>query len=261
MYTLSKLVWLVLEPSNFLVFLVLAGIGLTFTRALRAGRVLVLTGGIGLCVAGFAPLGTALMRPLETAFPPLVEEGQVDGIVVLGGALVTDVSMARGQLSINEAGERLTALAGLARRHPNAAIVFTGGAGDFTGSAIAEADALERVIGELLPDRAIRYERLSRNTRENAQNSYRLARPRPGSRWLLVTSAWHMPRALGLFRKAGWSVTPYPVDFRSSGTPDDWRPNAAISLGLRRVDVATKEWLGLLFAVLVGHSEQLWPKP
>lgn len=259
MYTLSKLAWLVLEPSNLLVFLVLAGAVLAFTRAWRFGRTLVLAGALGLLIVGFSPLGTALLRPLEKAFPPVDDAGPVDGIVILGGALVADVSLARGQLSLNEAGERLTVLVDLARRYPAARIVFTGGAGDFTGAAISEADAVEKVIGQILPGRAIQYERLSRNTRENAVNAHRLVRPAPGQRWLLVTSAWHMPRAYGLFRKAGWDAVPYPVDFRTAGTGDDLRPFNAISLGLRRTDVAAKEWAGLLFARFAGQTDTFWP--
>ncbi len=260
-FTLSKLVWLLLEPSNVLVFLCLGGVMLTATRFHRAGRWLAMVSLAGIMFAGFSPFGTWLMRGLEAGYPPLRDEGRVDGIVVLGGALVPDVSFARGQFSINEAGERLTALAGLARRHPEARIVFTGGSGDLTGAGVPEADVVEAMIGDLLPGRAIVYERASRNTRENALFSHRLAAPQAGQRWLLVTSAWHMPRALGLFRKVGWAVTPFPVDYRSTGDGADWRFNRSISLGLRRTDVAAKEWAGLLFALLSGQSDDFRPAP
>ena len=260
MYSFSKLGWLIVEPSNFLTFLALAGILLSFSRLARAGRWLSLGAVAGLLIGGFSPLSTFVIRPLETAFPPFQDEGQpVKGIIVLGGALVSDVTMARGQMSINEAGERLTALVGLARRHPDARIVFAGGAGNFTGAPISESDALEKVIGDMLPERAITYERLSRTTRENATMSFRLLRPKPEERWLLVTSAWHMPRAMGLFRAAGWPVTAYPVDYRSTGTGEDLMPFSAVSLGLRRLDVAVKEWLGLVFARLAGQTDALWP--
>lgn len=261
MYTLSKLVWLLLEPSNVLVFLCLAGVSLTATRFRRAGRWLALAALAGIMIAGFTPFGTLLMRGLEAGYPPLRDEGRVDGIVVLGGALVPDVALARGQFSINEAGERLTALVALARRHPKARIIFTGGSGDLTGAGVPEADAVEAVLGDILPGQTIFYERASRNTHENAVYSLRIAGPEAGQRWLLVTSAWHMSRALGLFRKAGWPVVPFPVDYRSTGDGADLRFNRSISVGLRRTDVAAKEWVGLLFAVLSGQSESFWPKP
>ena len=62
------------------------------------------------------------------------------------------------------------------------------------------------------------YEERSRNTSENAEFSLAIARPQPGETWLLITSAFHMSRAVGSFRRAGWNVVPYPVDFRPMGT-------------------------------------------
>ena len=88
-----------------------------------------------------------------------------------------------------------------------------------------------------------------------------ILKPKAADRYLLVTSAWHMPRAIGAFRKAGYDVVAYPVDFRTSGPDDTWRPNSAIYNGLERVDQATKEWLGLLVYRLSGRSSELFPAP
>lgn len=262
MFTVSKFVWFLLEPSTALTLATAIGALMCWTRAVRWGRRLGLLGGVGLLVLGFSPLGTVLLRPLEDRFPPFRDDGRpVAGVLVLGGALQSEVSAARGQFSFNEAGERFVALPGLARRYPAAKLVFVGGSGDLAGSIPSEADVLETVIGDLIaPDRLI-YERKSRNTRENAVNSLALVQPKPGERWLLVTSAWHMPRAVGLFRKAGWTVTAYPVDYRTTGNDDDFRPFPAVSHGLRRFDVAAKEWVGLLFAWLSGQSAALLPGP
>ena len=262
MFTLSKLVWLVLEPSNLLAFAILAGVLLTATRWRRGGLSLALAGCMGLLIAGFSPLGNLLLRPLEAAFAPFVDDGQpVKGIIVLGGSMDGEVTMARGQMALNEAGERITALVGLARRYPEARIVFSGGSSNMTGAPVSESDALEKVLADLLPDRVPTYERFSRNTRENATLTFRMLRPKPDERWLLVTSAWHMPRSVALFRKAGWSVTPYPVDYRTTGGKDDYRPLFTVGAGLKRLDVAANCWIGLVVAYLSGQSDALWPAP
>lgn len=261
--TISKIVWFLLEPSNALMLLAIAGLVLSarprwgrFGSWLVAGVVAVIA------VAGWLPLGSLALRPLEQRFPAFVDDGKpVHGIIVLGGGVTPDVTQARGQIATNEAGERLTAMADLARRYPEARVVFSGGTGNFGGMGIAEADALEQVVSQLLPNRTVTYERMSRNTRENALLTRMIVRQRAGERWLLVTSAWHMPRAYAQFKSLGWRVTPYPVDFRTSMTGDDWKLSGSIAQGLRRVDIAAKEWIGLLAARLGGSTSSLLPGP
>jgi uncharacterized SAM-binding protein YcdF (DUF218 family) len=101
----------------------------------------------------------------------------------------------------------------------------------------------------------------SRNTVENALFSKAIAQPKPGDRWLLVTSAYHMPRSVGVFRKAGFPVEPYPVDWRVRGTSDIWAPFQTVSDGLRRTDTAVREWIGLVVYWLTGRSSELFPGP
>ncbi len=263
MFTLSKLAWFVLEPSNALALLAVAGLALSMTgRFGRIGSWMVVAAVAGLVIAGFSPLGNLLIRPLEERFPAFVDDGRpVDGIVVLGGGLTSAVTAARGQPALNEAGDRLLAMADLARRYPAARLVYAGGAGELVAAGPSESDALQQVIGQLLPGRAIQYERMSRNTFENARLAHLMLRPQPGERWLLVTSAWHMPRAIGLFRNAGWQPVAYPVDYRTAGQSRDLVGNGTLSRGLGRVDTATKEWVGLVYARLAGQSADLFPAP
>jgi uncharacterized SAM-binding protein YcdF (DUF218 family) len=263
MFTLSKILWFVLEPSNFLLFAALAGLLMSATaRFARAGSWLVLAAVALIGVFGLSPAATLLLRPLEERFPRFVDDGRpVTGIVMLGGGMTTSITLGRGVLALNEAGERFVAFADLARRYPEARLVFAGGSGALTGPVTAESDVFEKTAGELGIVRRITFERLSRNTRENAALSSMLVRPAKGERWLLVTSAWHMPRAMAEFSRAGWPVTAYPVDFRTSGGPDDLRPYGAVSLGLRRLDVGAKEWIGLTAMYLAGRSDRLLPAP
>lgn len=254
-YYLSKLVWLVLAPGNLIAILIVAGF-LVWRRWLLA------IGVGGLLAAGLTPLSTLLFLPLEERFPAFVDDGKpVHGVIVLGGVVSPQISRGRGQMALNEAAERIVAMVDLARRYPEAQVVFTGGSGDITAASTSEADMVEKTIAPLLPPGRITYERVSRNTVENAELSFRQIGPKPGERWLLVTSAWHMPRSVGIFRKAGWRVTAHPVDYLTTGTADDYRMMQSVTGGLYRTDLAAKEWAGLLFAFATGKSSALFPAP
>jgi len=107
----------------------------------------------------------------------------------------------------------------------------------------------------------ILFERQSRNTFENATLTHALVRPRAGERWVLITSAMHMPRAIGAFRKAGWSPIPYPVDFQTVGPP---RFTPRIQLGLRelgRFSTALREWTALAVYRLLNRTGAFFPAP
>jgi uncharacterized SAM-binding protein YcdF (DUF218 family) len=104
-------------------------------------------------------------------------------------------------------------------------------------------------------------ERQSRNTQENAGLSKTLAAPKPGERWLLVTSAFHMPRSVGVFRKAGFAVEPYPVDWRTGGRGDLFSFTARAIEGLSRVETGVREWMGLAAYWISGKTTEFLPGP
>ena len=262
-YTASKVLWFLATPSNLLPALGLLGVLLMLTSFRRTGLAFGLVGTLGVLAAGLSPLATWIILPLEERFPAFRDDGlAVDGVIVLGGAVEAEETLKRGQLTVNEAGERVIALGDLARRYPAAKIVFSGGGGTLLFDEPAESAALVRFAATLGidPGRLILEER-SRTTRENALFSLPLAVPKTGERWLLVTSAWHMPRAVGTFRRSGFPVTAYPVDYRTPGASDARRPFAFAANGLRRLDIAVKEWLGLLAYRLAGYTDALLPGP
>lgn len=262
MFGLSKILGFFALPSNFLFALALAGILLMATRWRRLGQGLAAGAVLGLAVFGFSPAGNLLIHPLEQRFPAWQSGGPApDGIVVLGGAVSPDVSQRRGQPALNEAAERMTAVAKLARDYPNAKIAFTGG----SGSLFSEASEAH-FVADLFESFGISRDRLvledrARNTHENAVFTKRLVDPKPGQRWLLVTSAFHMPRSVGLFRRAGFAVEAYPVDFRTRGRDDLTTPFGSLAAGLARSDAAMHEWAGLLASWLRGHTDALFPAP
>ena len=262
-YFVSKIVWFFVTPSNALVTMAIVGLVLGRTHYARTGRGLVIGAVAALLFAGLSPLAYWLILPLEERFPIFQDDGKaIAGIVVIGGTFDTEPTLARGQMALNETGERIVALGDLARRYPNARIIYAGGGSEFAPEMTPEATLLERTIGELgLPAARVIYERRSLNTYQNAIYAKELAVPRPGEHWLLVTSAFHMPRAVGAFRAAGFAVEAYPVDFRTGGADALLRPFAFASQGLRLTDTAAKEWIGLLSYYATGKTSALFPAP
>lgn len=261
LFALSKVVGFFVLPSNAMVIAGLAGLALTQRkRTAWTGRWLMAAALVLLPAFGLLPFGRLLMVPLEERFPPWdATHGAPDGIVVLGGVIDPDVTD-RPDSGLNEAAERITAAAGLARRYPAAKILFSGG-DTLLRPGRSEAQAAAAVFATFgIPASRLMLEDQSRTTAENAAFSRLIAMPKPGERWLLVTSAWHMPRAVGAFRQAGFPVEAYPVDYR---TPDSgrWIPFGSISAGLRHTDTAVREWFGLLAYRLTGRSSALFPAP
>lgn len=233
------------------------------TRFAALGRKLAVTTLVLLALAAFSPLGNLLLYPLESRFPAWApSRGAPDGIIVLGGSVDTDLSAAHGMPVVPRAADRLFAPAELARRYPNARIVFTGGTANLVQTEAREADYSAPILENLgIAKERLILERDSRNTWENAIFTKKLVAPKPGERWLLVTSAFHMPRAMGIFRKAGFDVEAYPVDWRMGGRDELFSFTRNGAEGLSKTEVAVREWIGLLTYRLLGWTGELLPGP
>ena len=267
-FTIATVLDFFLTPSNFIGVLVLAGLVALIAQRVWVGSAAMLVAVLMLIILGWSPLGSAMLLPLENRFPaPDLAAphsvGTVAGIIMLGGAQETEISTARATSSLNEAGERVTATMVLSRRFPDVPVVLSGGDGALAGiGPFSEARIARDILTAMGLDPArIQLEEASRNTFENARESAAILKPVPGQRWLLVTSANHMPRAVGTFRQAGFDVIAVPVDYRTRGAGDLWRPAVSLARGLAAVDVATHEWIGLLVYRILGKSAELFPAP
>jgi uncharacterized SAM-binding protein YcdF (DUF218 family) len=258
-FALSKILGWLASPSNFLILLLCLTClpPLIFWGWLVWPRVLL---ALLLAAAAVLPVGEIVLRPLEERFPrPAALPDRVAGVIVLGGSVDPELAAIRDEASTNERAERLHALLRLARLYPEARLVFTGGSALLAGATASEADVARRYIAEAGLDPArVLFE--TRNTRENALYSKELANPSPGETWLLVTSAAHMPRSVGIFRGVGWPVTAWPVDYQTSGKLElSLYLNA--SDRLLDLDIAAHEWLGLVYCRLRGWTDALLPAP
>lgn len=261
-FALSKIVWWFAGPGNLLLILVLATAVLAFTPWRRwSRRIALLTALFALFVA-VLPTGTWMFRVLEDRFPvPAALPERIDGIVTLGGVVDQFVTRDRGQAALSGSVERLTEFAFLAQRHPEAKLIFTGGSGQLLHQELGEAAVVPPLLAALGVDPTrVLFEGKSRNTAENATLSKALAEPKPGENWVLITSAFHMPRAVGCFRKAGWTVIPYPVDFSTTGQ-ETFGLSFNLIGGLGRLDAGLHEWIGLAAYWITDRTNSLFPAP
>jgi uncharacterized SAM-binding protein YcdF (DUF218 family) len=262
-FVLSKTIGVVSMPSNLLIGIGLLGVVLCATRFASSGRKLMIASIVLLAICGLSPLGYWLLYPLEARFPPWnPAQGAPDGIIVLGGSVEADLSAAHDTTVITSAADRIFATAALARQYPNTRIVYSGGSSNLISTDAKEADYAARLFENLgIPKSRLTMERQSRNTQENAEFSKKLVQPKSGERWLLVTSAYHMPRSVGLFRKADFPVEPYPVDWRTDGSEALLEFSNVENTGLTRTDLASREWLGLLTYWITGKIDSPFPGP
>ncbi len=264
-FVASKVAFFLIAPSHLCLIGFAIGLVLLSRRATQksARRVLMISFA-GFVLVGFSPLGNALIYPLEQRFPvPAVDAGDdYSGIIVLGGFENANVSHARDTLALIGSAERISETVRLARRIRRARVIFTGGAVVKLQRGHSGAPAVGAYLRDVgIGDHRIVLEGASRNTWENAIFTKRLVQPAKSDRFLLVTSAWHMPRAIGVFRKAGYNVVAYPVDYRTTGASDLAVPFSYFAKGLRRTDKAVKEWIGLLVYWWTGRSSELLPAP
>jgi uncharacterized SAM-binding protein YcdF (DUF218 family) len=262
-FILSKIFEFFATPTNLALFISMMGVLLFATRYERAGRVLAGAGVVSLLILGFSPLPGLMAVPLETRFPPPPDNAPApDGIIVLGGSVDENLSGMLGRVTLADAAERLTAPIALRRLYPKARLVFTGGSASLRGSQYTEAGTVRKFWQEVGLDQGdILYEDKSRNTFENAVFTRELVKPQPGERWLLLTSAMHMPRSIGIFRKAGFPVIAYPVDFRTSGNIFDFTLPRHASRNFALAEFAAHEWVGLAAYWLTGKTDALFPAP
>lgn len=252
MVFLSDSFWRVARPGNLMLLTLLAAVAFGWNSWRRlARRLSAIVTGLLLLIA-FLPIHAWIGVPLEQRCRPGEElPDTVYGIIMLGGAVQASPRGRPDEVLLNEAAERLVELVRLARRYPNARLVVAG-----RGESSPATQRLLVDLG-LAVDRFV-FEQASRNTYENARLARDLVDPAPGENWLLITSAQHLPRAIGVFRHLGWPVLPYPVDFRAE-VADTRIVRSSLAENLKQLDGVLHEWVGLLAYRLLGRTGALLP--
>ncbi len=262
-FELSKIFWFLAAPSSLLVLLLtVAAIG-QFTAWRRTARAASVVAALLYGIVALLPVGTLLMGHLENRFPrPPANMPAPDGVIVLGGGMDELITTERDLAQLNDSGSRMTQAALLARRYPQARLVFAGGSARLTPTDFTESDAARRFFADegIAPER-ISYDDQSRNTWENAINTRELAKPKSGEHWLLVTSAFHMPRAVGIFRRVNFDLTPWPADYVTRPGSPRLAPNFNTARAIYVTDRALREYAGLLVYYVTDKTSALFPAP
>ncbi len=254
MFVAAKILDLLSQPLTWVVALLIASLLLRSKPA--SGRKLVIASLALMLLMGWQPLPHWLIRQMEAQYAEMAPADDLKpyvGIVILGGATEEGyVAQAHSQPLLNAAAERMTAPIAMLRYNPHLRIVFTGGEGSLLGSGPSEAERVRPFFNAMgVPPDRVTYEAISRTTHENAVMTAQLPDIDTQRRWLLVTSAWHMPRSMGTFTKAGWNVTAYPVDFRT-GSTTPWT-EYSIKDGARNWQLLLHECLGWLAYRITGR--------
>jgi uncharacterized SAM-binding protein YcdF (DUF218 family) len=261
-FVVSKLFWFLARPENLPLLLTVAGI-IALLRRRRRGALRFLSLGLVLMLLlGALPLGDLVLRPLEARYAADPEVTGPAGIIILGGGEESRLTADHGQFQTNEAGERFLQALVLARKYPQAKLIFTGGSGALLDPSVSGADVARQIFAAagIAPERLM-FESSSRNTWENAVNTLEMlvaTSETTGGPWILLTSAFHMPRSVGVFCAAGWrDVIPYPVDFRArpAGLEVSWD----YADHMDDLNTGVREWIGLLVYRVTGKTGTLLP--
>ena len=262
MFLISKIFWLVAQPLSFSFFAVFAGLLTTGAGLRRTGTVFCGLGALVLFVSLFTTAGPYALQALEDRFPRPAPPASLSCIIVLGGAFENEVMAGRGGAEFNQAADRFIETLALAKRYPEARILVSGGDGSFSGAYAGDAEASESFLAafDAGGERLIR-EKQSRTTFENARNTKELLEMHGLSNCALVTSAFHMPRSVGLFRALDIPVIPWPTDYRTSGKLGLGFDFTQPSLNAQLTTTAVREWIGLIGYHLAGRTASILPAP
>jgi uncharacterized SAM-binding protein YcdF (DUF218 family) len=260
-FPLSKALAVFIDPLNFLAFVLLAALVLLWRGRWTGARRLLAFAVAALFAVTLLPIGNLLLFGLEQRFPaPASLPDKVDGIIMLGGAQQSRLTAAYGQPALNGAAERMTTFLALARRYPQARLVFAGGSGDALHPETREEATVRMFLEQQGFDaNRVQYESGSRTTYENVVNAKALLRPGPEETWLLVQTAADIPRSIGVFNKQGWAVTPVPCDYNAM--PPEWLPGLSAMEAFEELDHALHEWIGLVVYYITGKTNRLFPAP
>jgi len=258
-FTLSKLFWFLASPDHMLVWLLALGLLFLLIGKRRLAIALLSLDLMLFLALLLMPIGDLLLRPLESRFTqPSLESVSPDGILVLGGGESPELSALWQQSQFNAAAERVMVLPALARRFPDASIVFTGGSGSVLNQTDKGAKGVVDYLEQIGLSERVLLESQSRNTFENAHLTAQKLGGVPQGTWLLVTSAFHMPRSVGVFEHQGWRVIPYPVDYYSA-TDNGLKLDPKLWRNLRDLSTGLREWIGLFVYYYTDKTSELLP--
>ena len=248
-FIIAKLVGALLQAETWLVLALAVSFFALLFQKQRMSLWIIACTFVNVVVLSIFPIGGSILSSIEATYPAKPTLDRVDGIIVLGGGGNLGEWRRWGQPELGEGGDRYTSAIALSKQHPEAVIVFTGGSGalrDALNSEKSESDlAQEFFAAQGIQASRLILEGQSRNTAENAALTLKLVQPKQDMKWVLITSAFHMARAMRSFETSGWrNLTAYPVDYRTASYIDHTGWN--FERNLRNLNILTREFAGQL---------------
>lgn len=260
-YLSKSLMWFA-SLGNIVSLLFLVGVALLFLNKIRWAKIFCGLSFLLLFLFGSLSLGSYIQNQLENRFPvPEKLPNEIEGIIVLGGVLDATITDSRKKLSLNGNIERVTSLIPLTKKYPDTTVIFTGGSGLLKRPDLKEAVKMKPLLQAVIQkSNKLVIENKARNTYENAVFTKKRIMGKGQGPWILVTSAFHMPRSVGVYRQQGINIIPYPVDFKTRQNVNFNLSFSPIS-GITGFDSSLHEWLGLFAYYLTGKTSQIFPAP
>ena len=258
-FYLSKIIWLLLNPFNIFIFFTVFTILLYLFSYKKTGILIFITNSFFLFLISFLPIGNYLIHQIEKEYHlNTVIPENLDGILILGGATNPIMFKEFKQISVNGSAERLIESIELIKKFKNAKIIFIGGSGVINRPDLGHAQVAKSFYKKMgLLENKIIYENNSRNTYENILFSKKIAKPQKDQKWLLITSASHMKRALLIGSKHNWHLIPYAVDFQTMKKLK-FIPNLNFLSNLNAFQKGSHEWLGLITYYLMDRTNKIF---
>lgn len=258
-FYLSKIMWFLFNPFNLIIFFLIFGYCFNLFSFKILSKISYFLSFFLFLFSALIPTGSYLNYLLEKNFHSLnIHHDSIDGILILGGGLNLYLTNEHKQISLNGAAERLTESVILINRYPDAKIVFSGGIGDFQDVGLDRAKAVKIFFNNMNVDiNKIYFENKSRNTYENILYSKKLINPKKNQKWLIVSSANHLHRVVGIAENLGWDLIPYPTDFNQS-KKFKWNFSFNFLSNLNQFQNASHEWIGIIAYYFMGRSSKIF---
>ena len=256
-FYLSKVLWLIINPFNIFIFITMFTIFLYFIKFRRLSLIIFIINFNFLVFISFLPIGSYLIYNIEKEFHSNIKiPERVDGILILSGATNPILFKEYNQISLNDSAERLVESVMIIRKFEKAKVIFSGGSGFVNRSDLGHSQVAKLFYKKIGVDiNKIYFEDKSRNTYENIIYSKSIAKPKKNENWLLITSAFHMKRALLIAEKNKWKLIPFAVDFKNI-KEFKLTPNLNLLSNLNSFQNGLHEWLGLVSHYLMGRTDK-----
>ena len=258
-FFLSKFLWFLFNPFNSILFLFFLSVILNFFKFQKFSKIMLYFTFLLFFIAGALPTGSYLLYLLEKNYHNKVNLPEnVDGILILSGATNPFLTKEYDQISLNGAVERLTESIQLMKKYPKAKVFFAGGSGYVEHPDLNHSDVAKKFYESLdVNTKNIFFDKKSRNTYENIVFAKKKFNPNINEKWILVTSAFHLKRAISVGEKLGWELIPYATDYKL-GKKFRWKLSTNIFYNLGSLQNSSHEWVGIISYYLMGRSSKIF---